>query len=77
MTFGYDSDLTDQGTVAELDNWAESLIHCLSEVRTSEEVSSELRENLRQPFNQVELTWPAGTSTPTTFCLPLIVWPGR
>ncbi|KAI8659743.1 hypothetical protein NCS56_01192100 [Fusarium sp. Ph1] len=37
MTFGYDSDLTDQGTVAELDNWAESLIHCLSEVRTSEE----------------------------------------
>ncbi|RSL89038.1 hypothetical protein CEP51_001414 [Fusarium floridanum] len=37
MTFGYDSDLTDPGTVAGLDNWAESLIHCLSEVRASEE----------------------------------------
>ncbi|KAJ3458216.1 hypothetical protein MRS44_012325 [Fusarium solani] len=33
MTFGYDSDLTDPGTVAGLDNWAESLIHCLSEER--------------------------------------------
>lgn len=43
MTFGYDSDLTDPGTVAGLENWAESLIRCLSEVRASEEVSSELR----------------------------------
>lgn len=37
MTFGYDSDLTDPSTVAGLENWAESLIHCLSEVRTSKE----------------------------------------
>ncbi|UPK94698.1 hypothetical protein LCI18_005633 [Fusarium solani-melongenae] len=37
MTFGYDSDLTDSATVAGLENWAESLIHGLSEVRTSEE----------------------------------------
>ncbi|RSM18346.1 hypothetical protein CDV31_002865 [Fusarium ambrosium] len=37
MTFGYDSDPTNKGTVARLENWAESLLHCLNEVRTSEE----------------------------------------
>ncbi|RSL62603.1 hypothetical protein CEP54_005629 [Fusarium duplospermum] len=40
MTFGYDSDLRDQKSVAGLENWAELLIHCISEVRTSEEERS-------------------------------------
>ncbi|KAH7493324.1 hypothetical protein FOMA001_g2044 [Fusarium oxysporum f. sp. matthiolae] len=36
MTFGYDSDLTDRSTVMELENWAETLLQSLNEVRTSE-----------------------------------------
>ncbi|KAF4338455.1 eukaryotic translation initiation factor 3 [Fusarium beomiforme] len=36
MTFGYDSDLTDRSTVMELENWAETLLLSLNEVRTSE-----------------------------------------
>lgn len=40
MTFGYDSDLTDRSTVMELENWAETLLQSLNEVRTSEKVSS-------------------------------------
>lgn len=76
MTFGYDSDLTDPGTVAGLDNWAESLIHCLSEVRASKEVTNELRESLREPFDLFYLTHPTGTSTPITPCVPLFGWPG-
>ncbi|TVY69839.1 Protein SERAC1 [Fusarium oxysporum f. sp. cubense] len=34
MTFGYDSDLTDRSTVMELENWAETLLQSLDEVRT-------------------------------------------
>ncbi|KAL7762718.1 hypothetical protein ACKLNR_009253 [Fusarium oxysporum f. sp. zingiberi] len=36
MTFGYDSDLTDRSTVMELENWAETLLRSLNEVRTGE-----------------------------------------
>jgi hypothetical protein len=39
MTFGYDSDVTDRSTVMELENWAESLLRSLDEVRTGDEVS--------------------------------------
>ncbi|KAF5012463.1 hypothetical protein FDECE_1515 [Fusarium decemcellulare] len=37
MTFGYDSDLTNKKTVMTLENWAESLLHNLNEVRRSPE----------------------------------------
>ncbi|KAF5633873.1 uncharacterized protein FTJAE_7025 [Fusarium tjaetaba] len=37
MTFGYDSDVTDRSTVMELENWAESLLRSLDEVRTEDE----------------------------------------
>ncbi|KIL85349.1 eukaryotic translation initiation factor 3 protein [Fusarium avenaceum] len=36
MTFGYDSDLTNRETVMTLDNWAETLLQSLDEVRISE-----------------------------------------
>ncbi|SCN65891.1 uncharacterized protein FFB20_12367 [Fusarium fujikuroi] len=36
MTFGYDSDLTDKITVMGLDDWAETLLRSLNEVRTSD-----------------------------------------
>ncbi|KAM0083609.1 hypothetical protein ACKRZS_004194 [Fusarium odoratissimum] len=36
MTFGYDSDLTNRSTVMELENWAETLLQSLNEVRTGE-----------------------------------------
>ncbi|KAL9565577.1 hypothetical protein ACKAV7_009759 [Fusarium commune] len=37
MTFGYDWDVTDRSTVMELENWAESLLRSLDEVRTGDE----------------------------------------
>ncbi|KAF5606142.1 uncharacterized protein FSUBG_6256 [Fusarium subglutinans] len=37
MTFGYDSDLTDRSTVMELENWADTLLRSLNEVRTGDE----------------------------------------
>ncbi|PNP85063.1 hypothetical protein FNYG_01588 [Fusarium nygamai] len=37
MTFGYDSDVTDRSTVMELENWAETLLRSLNEVRTGGE----------------------------------------
>ncbi|KAH7190862.1 hypothetical protein DER44DRAFT_707818 [Fusarium oxysporum] len=36
MTFGFDSDLTDRSTVMELENWAETLLLSLNEVRTTD-----------------------------------------
>lgn len=39
MTFGYDSDLLDKRTVMTIDDWAESLLHALNDVRTSDKVS--------------------------------------
>ncbi|KAM0259890.1 hypothetical protein ACHAPA_010497 [Fusarium lateritium] len=46
MTFGYDSDLTDREIVMNLDNWAQTLLHSLDEVRTSEKVISERQHQL-------------------------------
>ncbi|KAF4498687.1 hypothetical protein FAGAP_5165 [Fusarium agapanthi] len=40
MTFGYDSDLTDRSTVMELENWAETLLRSLNEVRTGDKVAT-------------------------------------
>ncbi|CAJ0552269.1 Ff.00g062480.m01.CDS01 [Fusarium sp. VM40] len=40
MTFGYDSDLTNRETVMTLDNWAETLLQSLDEVRISEKERS-------------------------------------
>ncbi|KAF4450191.1 hypothetical protein F53441_6625 [Fusarium austroafricanum] len=42
MTFGYDSDLTDKSTVMELENWAETLLLSLSEVRTADKAMARL-----------------------------------
>lgn len=42
MTFGYDSDLSDRRTVMTLENWAESLLHALNDVRTSDKVSTRI-----------------------------------
>jgi hypothetical protein len=36
MTFGYDGDLTDQRTIMRVEDWAENLLHSVSEARTSE-----------------------------------------
>ncbi|KAL5617889.1 hypothetical protein FOVSG1_000111 [Fusarium oxysporum f. sp. vasinfectum] len=42
MTFGYDSDLTDRSTVMELENWAETLLRSLNEVRTGEKAMARI-----------------------------------
>lgn len=38
MTFGYDSDLTDHRSVMRIENWAQSLLDSVNQVRLSNEV---------------------------------------
>ncbi|RYC80265.1 hypothetical protein BFJ63_vAg16850 [Fusarium oxysporum f. sp. narcissi] len=46
MTFGFDSDLTDRSTVMELENWAETLLLSLNEVRTTDKATANAMEEL-------------------------------
>ncbi|KAG5793107.1 hypothetical protein H9Q69_007845 [Fusarium xylarioides] len=43
MIFGYDSDLTDRSTVMELENWADTLLRSVNEVRTGDKAMTQLR----------------------------------
>lgn len=44
MTFGYDSDVLDRRTVMTLENWAESLLYALNDLRTADKVSMRIHD---------------------------------
>jgi hypothetical protein len=70
MTFGYDSDLRDKRTVMTLQNWAETLLYSLNEVRTSEKATQSLDGN---PLTSKFLTaFESGESASVTVCVSLL-----